>query len=145
MKRIQSAILITAALVLASCGGPELTKEEVIDYGEIGFSDIVSYIVVGYQTNWEDMDPSEEMKLSSVYAYCSPYCGERDRFTINESGTIIEEGSNSASDSFTKAFRIKKGKLVESKTMTFENCPMDFEMQTFESLARKSGQQLCGG
>lgn len=75
MKRITTAIIITAALALASCGGPRLTKEEVIDYGEIGFSDIVSYIVVGYQSNWEDMDPAEEMKLSSVYTYSSSYCG----------------------------------------------------------------------
>ena len=40
--------------------------------------------------------------------------GERDRFTVSESGTIIENGSNSAFESFTKAYRIKKGKLVET-------------------------------
>ena len=192
MKNIKSAILAASALALVSCGGPKLTKEEVIDYGEIGFSDIVSYIVVGYQSNWEDMDPAEEMKLSSVYRYNSPYCGfaqkdingdgipelligdkfedgttviydiytihpktaslihlasggERDRFTVNESGTIVEEGSNSATDSFTKVYQIKNGKLVESKTMTLENCPMEFEMQTFESIAHKSEETLCGG
>lgn len=192
MKRIKSSIIVCAALVLASCGGPRLTREEVIDYGEIGFSDIVSYIVIGYQENWEDMDPAEEMKLSSVYRYNSPYCGfaqkdingdgipelligdkfedgttviydiytihprtaslihlasggERDRFTVNESGTIIEEGSNSAEDSFTKVYRIKKGKLMELKTMTLENCPMDIKMETFESIARKDEQPLCGG
>lgn len=192
MKRIKSSIIVCAALVLASCGGPRLTREEVIDYGEIGFSDIVSYIVIGYQENWEDMDPAEEMKLSSVYRYSSPYCGfaqkdingdgipelligdkfedgttviydiytihprtaslihlasggERDRFAVNESGTIIEEGSNSADDSFTRVYRIKKGKLMELKTMTLENCPMDIEMETFESIARKDEQPLCGG
>ena len=190
MKRI--SFILATVLIIAGCGRQRLTKEEVIDYGEIGLSDIVSYIVVGYQENWEGMDPAEEMKLSSVYRYSSPYCGfaqkdingdgipelligdkfedgttviydiytihprtaslvhlasggERDRYTVNESGTIIEEGSNSASDSFTKVYRIKKGKLVESKTMTLGNCPMELEMQTFESLARKSGQQLCGG
>lgn len=181
MKRF--TLILATALVIAGCGRQKLSKEEVIDYGEIGFSDVVSYIVVGYQTNWEDMDPAEEMKLSGVYRYSSPYCGfaqkdidgdgipelvigdkfedgtiviydiytihpktaslihlasggERDRFTINESGTIIEEGSNSAFDSFTKAYRIRNGKLVESKTMTLENCPMDFEMETFASLAQ---------
>ncbi len=183
MKRIK--LILAAALIIAGsgCGRQKLTNKEVIDYGEIGFADIVSYIVIGYQSNWEDMDPAAEMQLSSVYTYRSPYCGftqkdingdgipelligdkfedgttviydiytihprtaslihlasggERDRFTINESGTIIEEGSNSASDSFTKVFRIKKGKLVEQKAMTLENCPMDIEVETFESLTR---------
>ena len=192
MKRIKSVIVTASALLLASCGGPKLTKEEIIDRGEIGYSGIVSYIVVGYQCNWENMDPSAEMNLSSVYTYCSPYCGftqkdingdgipellvgdrfedgatviydiytvhprtaslihlasggERDRFTIKETGIIVEEGSNSASDSFTKAYRIKNGKLVETKTTTLEDCPMDLEMETFGNLASKSGQQLCGG
>lgn len=180
MKRL--TLILAAVLIIAGCGSPKLTKEEVIDYGEIGFADIVSYIVVGYQCGWEDMDPAAEMQLSNVYAYSSPYCGfaqkdidgdgipelllgdkfedgttviydiytihpktaslihlasggERDRFTINESGTIVEEGSNSAADSFTKVYRIRNGKLVEQKTMTLENCPMDIEIETFESLA----------
>lgn len=189
MKRIIATM--TAGLLLASCGSqPKLTKAEVIDYGEIGFSDIVSYIVVGYQSHWEEMNP-DEMGLSSVYCYCSPYCGfcrkdidgdgipelligdkfedgstvlydiytihpetaslihlasggERDRFTVTESGTIIEEGSNSASDSFTKAYRIKKGKLVEMKATTLENCPLDIDITTFASLANRNSQ-LCGG
>ena len=192
MERIIIILCTILAIAGCGCGRQKLTREEVIDYGEIGFSDIVSYIVVGYQSKWKDMDPAEEMKLSSVYAYCSPYCGfaqkdingdgipelligdrfedgttiiydiytihprtaslihlasggERDRFTINESGTIIEEGSNSASDSFTKAYRIKNGRLVESKTMTLENCPMNIEMETFESLAHKNKQLVCGG
>lgn len=183
-------MILAAILIMAgcSCGSQKLSKEEVIEYGEIGFSGIVSYIVVGYQCNWDDMDPAEEMKLSSVYAYSSPYCGfaqkdingdgipelfigdrfedgttviydiytihprtaslihlasggERDRFTINESGTIIEEGSNSAEDSFTRVYRINKGKLVEQKAMTLEYCPMDLDIESFESLASKSGRQ----
>ena len=188
MNKNKSVILLSGVLLLLSCGcQPKLSKEEVIDYGEIGFSDIVSYIVVGYQSHWEDMDP-DEMKLSSVYRYCSPYCGfcqkdingddipelllgdrfedgstvlydiytihpktaslihlasggERDRFTVNESGTIIEEGSNSASDSFTKAYRIKKGKLVEMKAVTLEDCPMDIDITTFASLSRDMENQ----
>ena len=191
MNKIESVILLAGVLFFASCSGqPKLTKEEVIDYGEIGFSDIVSYIVVGYQSHWEDMDP-DEMNISSVYRYCSPYCGfcqkdingdgipelligdkfedgstvlydiytinprtaslihlanggERDRFTVNESGTIIEEGSNSASESFTKAYRIKKGKLVEMKAATLEDCPMDIDITTFASLSHKE-EKLCGG
>lgn len=189
MERIIATI--AAVLLLASCGSqPKLTKAEVIDYGEIGFSDIVSYIVVGYQSHWKDMNP-DEMDLSSVYCYCSPYCGfcqkdingddipelllgdkfedgstvlydiytihpktaslihlasggERDRFTVTESGTIIEEGSNSASDGFTKAYQIKKGKLVEMKAVTLENCPMDINITTFASLVHES-ENVCGG
>ena len=189
MKKIIATI--ATVLIFVSCGNRQkLTKEEVIDYGEIGFSDIVSYIVVGYQSHWEDMNP-DEMDLSSVYCYCSPYCGfcqkdinddgipelligdkfedgstvlydiytihpktaslihlarggERDRFTVNGSGTIIEEGSNSAFESFTKAYRIKNGKLVEMKAVTLENCPMDIDITTFKSLAGENSQ-LCGG
>ena len=66
-------LLAASALALAACG-THLSREEVIDYGEIGYSDIVSYIVVGYQTHWEDMDPTE-MNLSPVYTYSSPYAG----------------------------------------------------------------------
>ena len=191
MKRIKSVILIATVLLLASCSNrPRLTKAEVIDYGEIGFSDIVSYIVVGYQSHWEDMNP-DEMDLSSVYCYCSPYCGfcqkdingddipellmgdkfedgstvlydiytihpktaslihlasggERDRFTVTESGIIVEEGSNSASDSFKKAYRIKKGKLVELKAVTLEECPMDIDITTFARLTQDNDKR-CGG
>lgn len=70
---IRKTLLLGASiLMLAGCGS-HLSKEQVIDYGEIGYSGIVSYIVVGYQTHWEDMDPSE-MNLSPVYTYCSPPC-----------------------------------------------------------------------
>ena len=183
------ALLGASILMLTGCGS-HLTREQVVDYGEIGFSDIVSYIVVGYQSHWEDMNP-DEMDLSSVYCYCSPYCGfcqkdidgdgipelligdrfedgttvlydiytihpktaslihlasggERDRFTVSESGTIIENGSNSAFESFTKAYRIKKGKLVEMKNVTLENCPMDIDITTFASLVHED-DNLCGG
>lgn len=181
-----------AAAILASCGScaPKLSQEEIIDFAEIAFSDIVSFIVVGYQSHWEDTNP-DEMELSSVYAYSSPYCGfaqkdingdgipelligdkfedgnvalydiytvhpktaslihllsggERDRFTVYESGTIIEEGSNSAADSFTKAYRIKKGKLVETKAKAQEDKPIDIEMETFGSIVRRNSQ-LAGG
>ena len=38
--------------------------------------------------------------------------GERDRFKINGNGVIIEEGSNSAFDSFQKGYSIVDGQLV---------------------------------
>lgn len=69
----KTLLLVVSFLMLASCGS-RLTREQVIDYGEIGYSDIVSYIVVGYQTLWEDMDP-KEMNLSPVYVFSSPYAG----------------------------------------------------------------------
>lgn len=193
MKIIKFTILAAAALTLASCGSStqKMSREEAVGYGGIGYSDIISYIVVGYQTGWEDMTP-DEMDLSNVYAYNSPYCGfaqkdingdgipelligdkfddgsvvlydiytinlkdalpvhlacggERDRFTVSESGVIIEEGSNSASDSFTKAFRIRNGRLVETKAVPMKECPMKMDMENFVTLARRSERHACGG
>ena len=40
--------------------------------------------------------------------------GERDHFTLNGGGAIIENGSSSASDSFTKYFKIKGCALEET-------------------------------
>ncbi|MCQ2183355.1 MAG: hypothetical protein MJY89_08155 [Bacteroidales bacterium] len=174
------------AVALAGCGN-HLTKEQVIDYGEIGYADIVSFIVVGYQTNWDGMSPGE-MNLSPVYAYSSPYAGftkkdidrdgydelligdqfedgsyslydiycfnkkdaslihlacggERDRFVINGEGIILETGSNSAADSFTKGYMIKNGKLVEVDG--WEESLMDVRLERFSDLSGQ--QQLCGG
>lgn len=183
----RSFFLAASALVFSACG-THLSKEEVIDYGEIGYSDIVSYIVVGYQTHWEDMDPSE-MNLSPVYTYCSPYAGftkkdidsdgydelligdqfedgsyalydiycfnkkdtslihlasggERDTFIITGTGVIVETGSNSADDSFTKGYRIHKDKLKEL-TGGWDRSLMQISLERFSDLARP--QQLCGG
>ena len=182
----KSFLLGASILVLTACG-PHMTKEEVIDYGEIGFSDIISYIVVGYQTNWEDMDP-KEMNLSPVYTYSSKYAGftktdidgdgfdelligdqfedgsyalydiycfnkknaslihlasggERDRFVITGNGTIVETGSNSADDSFSKGFIVKNDKLVEVNG--WEESLMEVHLEKFSDLAEP--QQLCGG
>lgn len=188
-------LIVAAALTLAACGNnTRLTKEQVIEYGEIGYADIVSFIVVGYQSDWEDMSP-EEMKLSPVYSYSSPYAGfvqkdidgdgfeelligdgfedgnyaiydiycfnkknaslihlasggERDTFVINGDGIIIETGSNSAEDSFTKGFRIKDGKLVEVDS--WHESLMKIEFEKFAQLAQPApaaqpAQQLVGG
>lgn len=179
-------LLAASALVLAACG-THLSREEVIDYGEIGYSDIVSYIVVGYQTHWEDMDP-KEMNLSPVYTYSSPYAGftkkdidldgydelligdqfedgsyalydiycfnkkdaslihlasggERDRFVVTGNGIIVETGSNSADDSFTRGYKIRKDRLVEVDG--WEESLMEVRLDRFSDLAHP--QQLCGG
>lgn len=44
------------------------------------------------------------------------FCGgERDRCIFNGSGVIFRSGSNSASDSFTKYYKIEDGELIELK------------------------------
>lgn len=174
--------------MLAACSSNQLTKEQVIEYGEIGYSDIISFIVEGYQSHWDGISP-EEMGLSPVYSYSSPYAGfarkdvdgdgfeelligdcfedgfyalydiycfnkkdaslihlasggERDRYSVYEDGTIVENGSNSADDSFIKGYRIKKDKLVEVKQDWDGNVmPLDFEY--FSDIAIP--EHLCGG
>ena len=175
---------------MVSCAnkGNRLTAEEIIEYGGIGYADIVSFIVQGYQCHWDGMDP-EEMGLSPVYSYCSEFCGftmkdidgdgfdelligdqfedgsydlydiycfnrkdaslihlasggERDRFVVTGDGTIVETGSNSADDSFTRGYRIKNGKLVET-SHGWEDSLMDLDMERFSELAVPQG--LVGG
>lgn len=94
------ALALASVMVLASCGSNsrKLTKEQVIDYGEIGYADIISFIVQGYQSHWEDMSP-EELKLSPVYSYSSPYAGftrkDIDCDGLDELliGDLFEDGS----------------------------------------------------
>lgn len=181
--------LAAATLALAGCGASAEKLAEIEDYGEIGYADIVSYIVQGYQCRWIGMDP-ESQGLSAVYRYCSPTAGvaiqdingdglkelligddingtvllydiytinrkdaslihlarggERDTFTINGSGTIIENGSNSAFDSFTKAFTIKNGNLEEVKDGAYEESLMKIELENFDKMAKDAIIQ-CGG
>lgn len=76
IKAVSGSVLILAsAILLAACvNKTKLTKEQIIDYGEIGYADIVSFIVVGFQSHWDDMSPGE-LDLSPVYSYNSPYAG----------------------------------------------------------------------
>ena len=182
-------LTIASILLLSSCGnGRKLTREQVIDYGEIGYADIVSFIVQGYQNHWDGISP-EEMGLSPVYSYRSPYAGftkkdidgdgfdelligdqfengsytlydiycfnkkdaslihlasggERDSFIITGNGTIVENGSNSAEDSFTRGYRIKNDKLVE-ESRGWDKSLMMIELEKFSELAK--ARQLCGG
>ena len=188
LMEIRKSLLLGASIMMLTGCSPRLTKEQVIDYGEIGYSDIVSYIVVGYQTNWEEMDP-KEMNLSTVYTYSSPYAGfekkdidgdgfdelligdqfedgsyalydiycfnkknaslihlasggERDTFIITGTGVIVETGSNSADDSFTRGYRIRKDRL-EEVTGGWDRSLMPVQLERFSDLARP--QQICGG
>lgn len=179
--------IIIAALAVASCSnfGKKLTKDEAKEYGEIGYADIVSAIVQGYETRWKEGGP-EGLGLSPVYSYCSPLAGfamadingddveelligdsfedgtvalydiftinmkdgslihlakggERDRYSVAGGGIIVEEGSNSAEDSFRKGFRIKNGKLVEVNG--WEETAMALEIEKFSKLV----DAVCGG
>lgn len=188
---IKSIMVLAAALAMVACGGSKkLTKEQIIEYGEIAYSGIVSYIVQGYQSNWVLMDPAAEMNLSPVYSYSSPYAGfaqqdidgdgfdelligdqfedgsyalydiyrfspkdatlshlasggERDRYTITSDGVIVESGSNSASDSFEKGFKIEDNSLVELKDQSWEESLMAVSLEKFSDLAKP--QMFAGG
>lgn len=76
LKKVSGSVLIlVSAILLAGCGNKtKLTKEQIIDYGEIGYSDVISFIVIGFQSHWGGMSP-DELSLSSVYTYNSPYAG----------------------------------------------------------------------
>jgi len=153
MKRL--ALIVMAAAVAGCSQNPEKYKE----YCDIAYSDIISFLVQGYQSHWENMSP-EDMDLSPVYGYESEFVGfvqtdingdgvdelligdefadgtvqlydlftfdckkgvpvhllkggERDRFAVTTKGTVVETGSNSASDSFEKCFIIKGALLKE--------------------------------
>lgn len=188
MKR--TILIIASSMMLIACGGngARLTEQQMIDNGEAGYSDIVSFIADGFRSNWAETKP-EDMGLSSVYSYRSPYAGfakkdidgdgfnefvigdafengsyalydifcfnkkdaslihlasggERDRFTVSGDGTIVEQASNSAEDSFTKGFRIKKDRLVEEK-QGWEDSMMEFQFERFSDLA--AAERKCGG
>lgn len=159
MKLLMIAAAI-AAVSFAGCKNVDKgSNPSMKEMGEIGYSDIISYIVEGYQDHWDEGTP-EDLGLSDVYGYCSPEMGfskkdidgdgidelvigeniddgpttvydiysinmkdgslfhpvrggERDRFYILSDGTVIEEGSNSAFDSFSRAFYVKDGELKE--------------------------------
>lgn len=187
-KYLLSVITIALALCLSSCSKQtkkelSLTEEEqeMVSYGEIGYADIVSFIVQGFQSKWEQMNP-EDQGLSSVYKYCSPDCGfaqldingdgikelligdqfengsvnlydiysinpkdgslyhlasggERDWYTVNHLGILIEHASNSAFDSYEKGWEIKNGKLEKIKADAWEETLMKMEMEKFSELA----------
>lgn len=95
---MKAALLLTASAMMLVCCGPRMTREQIVDCGETAYSDIVSYIVEGFQSHWEDACP-QEMDLSSVYTYCSPYAGfaqtdiDGDGFDELLIGDQFEDGS----------------------------------------------------
>lgn len=178
MKRI--TLILAAALAIAGCGNrgsKNASEENMIENGQIGYADVVSFLVQGFQCGWEGMSP-EDQGLSYVYSYNSDFAGhamkdingdgipelllgdcfedgttiiydiytinpddgllihlakggERDTFSVNGSGIIVESGSNSAFDSFTKGYAIKDGKLEE--VQAWEDDAMKLEFERFKA------------
>ena len=155
MKRILQTILLTSILSGCAAGA----GQDMAEYRDIAYSDVISPLVVGFSNHWSEFFPSDS-GLSDVYCYESPYCafaqtdidgdgspellvgdcfedgsyllydiftfdvksgslmhllsgGERDSYVINGSGIIIETGSSSAFDSFTKYYKIENAAIKE--------------------------------
>lgn len=69
---------------------------------------------------------AEEGKVNHVFRG-----GERDRIRFNGSWVIIREGSNSASDSFTKYYRLEANKLVELKDQAINEDLQEIPLEAF--------------
>lgn len=73
-------IVLMAALAVAACGNNNRNtrkasqEEDMVEYGKIGYADIVSFLVQGFQCSWDGMSP-EDQGLSPVYSYNSKYAG----------------------------------------------------------------------
>lgn len=87
MKRFLA--ILSALLAIMGCGNQNgkisvsdeisnnseiFDTDEMVYNGEIGYADIVSYIVQGYQCRWNDMDLTGH-GFSLAYLACSPDCG----------------------------------------------------------------------
>jgi len=79
--------------------------------------------------------------------YTEYFCGgERNWCTLNGSGVIIETGSNSADDSFTNCYVLKKlkmKKLGSRQPVTQDLLALD--MDKFINYAKPQKEILCGG
>jgi hypothetical protein len=61
------------------------------------------------------------------------FCGgERDRCVFNGSGVICRSGSNSASDSFTKYYKIEDGELMELKDTGVQEDLLIIDLEPFK-------------
>jgi len=75
-------IAIAIVFLATACG-----RKDYMEYFGIGYSDVVEYIVHGYQTHWDGMNPSET-DLSDVYRYESIYGGTQN---IDINGDEVQE------------------------------------------------------
>lgn len=69
---------------------------------------------------------AEEGKVIHVFSG-----GERDRIRFNGSWVIIRDGSNSASDSFTKYYRLEANELVELKDQAINEDLQEIPLKAF--------------
>lgn len=193
MKRITATVCIGLAVL----AGTVLTvrkvrsihiQDDFMEYFGIGYSDIVSFIVQGYQCHWDGIDP-DDGGVSGVLRYESPLAGscltdldgdgigemllgdefddgthtvydiygfdrttgdvihlfsggERNWCRIHRDGTVEENGSNSAEDSFTRYWKVSGTKLKKAANPESEEL-MNLHMDKFEKYARP--RQLAGG
>ena len=183
MPKVMKHVFLFSAAVFAAACSNAVNQDDFT-----GYDDIISYVVEGYQSGWEGMTP-EEMALSNVYCYCSPYggfakkdidgdgveelmlgdCpeavtyqiydimkydmktgnvehlfkgGERDWCVINTDGILIEKGSSSAFDSFTKYYEIDGLRMKEINDKTASEDLMQIDFEKFADYAFKD---ICGG
>lgn len=71
--------ILMTALAAVACGNSRNSnrttpEEDMVEYGKIGYADIVSFIVQGYQCKWDGISP-EDQGLSYIYSYGSEYAG----------------------------------------------------------------------
>lgn len=109
-------VLLAAAMMLAGCGNNQkITKEQVAENAEIAYSDIVSFIVVGFQEHWDGVSP-DALQLSPVYSYSSPFAGfvqkdiDGDGFNELLIGDEFEDGAYALYDIYS--VNPKDGSLI---------------------------------
>ena len=68
MNRILT-ILLATAVILSACS--HRTSQDFSEYRDMAYSDIISPLVVGYSTHWDEFSP-KDCGLSDVYGYESP-------------------------------------------------------------------------
>jgi len=75
-----------------------------------------------------------------IHLFCG---GERNWCTVNGGGVIIETGSNSADDSFTRCWVLKNLKLKKGRTVAQNLLPLN--MDKFINYAKPRGEVPSGG
>lgn len=166
-------------------------KVDYMEFFGIGYSDMISFVVQGYQCHWQNMSP-ESMDLSPVYAYESEFGafieydidgdgvgellmgeqaedgsyqiydiftfnrrngetiqlfsgGERDWCTLGGNGIIIENGSNSAFESFTKYWKLKNRKLKVADAADVSGTAPEILMDKFVNYSRNANAHVSPG
>jgi len=91
-------------------------KVDYMEFFGIGYSDMISFVVQGYQCHWQNMSP-ESMDLSPVYAYESEF-GAFIEYDIDGDGVgellmgeQAEDGSYQIYDIFT--FNRRNGETIQ--------------------------------